>query len=163
MNTIGVRIKLYEGATIPHYATEGSAGFDLIAHSFIESYSATIEKPQIPDSRLTRIMLLPHSRLLIGCGFSLEIPIGKLLDIRSRSGKSFKEGLVVANSPGTIDSDYRGEIKVILLNTSEFPLVVNIRDKIAQAVLIDYYTIYFDKTNELSDTKRSSQGFGSTG
>lgn len=170
MNTIAVKIKkLSTNVEVPVYATKGSAGFDLIAHRFKEVYASgpsPISKPKdiVDDANLAKsIIIPPHSRVLIGCGFSVQIPEGYQLEIRSRSGNSLKTGMVVANQPGTIDSDYRGEIGVILLNTSEFYAKVSLGDKIAQAVLIKHTTVSFEEVEELEETQRGSQGFGSTG
>jgi dUTP pyrophosphatase len=136
--------KLSEKAVVPKYQTSGSAGFDL--HS---TETATIE---------------PNSTALIGSGLAFELPEGYEMQIRPRSGLALKHSITVLNSPGTIDSDYRGEIKVILINHRTAPFKIEIGERIAQAVITKYETVSdFSEVDELSDTERASKGFGSTG
>ena len=135
--------KLTEEAIIPTYQTKGSAGFDFHA---VGSY-----------------IVAPGERKLIKTGLSMEIPVGYELDIRSRSGLALKNGIMVLNSPGTIDSDYRGEIGVILYNTdSSNSFIIHNGDRIAQGVLLKVEQIPFTEIEELSNTERGSGGFGST-
>src|SRR4051812_35819479 len=102
--------KLYDNVDIPAYATIGSAGCDLVAHHFKEVYTSTTAPNSGTPTKLSleasEIYLLPHSRLLVGCGFAIALPEGYVMDIRSRSGYTLKKGLIVANNPGTIDADY---------------------------------------------------------
>lgn len=136
--------KLNERAVTPEYQTEGSAGFDL--HS---TESLTIE---------------PNSSALVGTGLAFETPKGYEIQIRPRSGLALKNSITVLNSPGTIDSDYRGEIKVILINHGSNPFSIEAGDRVAQAVINRYETVKeFLEVNELSATERASKGFGSTG
>jgi dUTP pyrophosphatase len=136
--------KLSEEAVVPEYQTSGSAGFDL--HS---TETATIE---------------PSSTALIGTGLAFELPEGFEMQIRPRSGLALKHSITVLNSPGTIDSDYRGEIKVILINHGKEPFKIGLGERIAQAVISRYETVSsFSEVNELSTTDRASKGFGSTG
>lgn len=160
-----IKIVTQPGVEIPSYATQGSAGFDLIAHSFKKLYNAenlTHEYPINITSILNYIELTPGSRVLIGCGFNVELPLGTELQIRTRSGNALKLGLSVLNSPGTIDEDYRGEVGVILVNTSKFVQGIKLGDKIAQAILAPYLKPDFKLVEQLSDTNRGAGGFGST-
>lgn len=130
----------------PSYQSIGAAGADLRAS--LEEGSMTI---------------LPGERKLVPTGLSVEIPLGYEWQIRPRSGLSLKTGLLVPNSPGTIDSDYRGEVKVILGNFGEGPIVINHGDRIAQAVLCKFERADFIEVSKLSDSSRGAGGFGSTG
>lgn len=165
-NIIMVLIKkLHEDVEIPQYATAGSSGFDLKIHNLKKLYSSESIDQQTPIdvSNRSDLMLTPNSRILIGCGFAVKLPNGFELQIRSRSGNTLKKGLVVANSPGTIDSDYTGEIGVILINTSSFEVEINIGDTVAQAVLSRVEKVdEFQEVYELPKTDRGEGGFGST-
>ena len=134
---------------LPIYETVGSAGMDVRAH---------IDAP---------IELKPLQRALVPTGLFLEIPIGYECQVRPRSGLAAKNAVTVLNSPGTIDSDYRGEIKIILINHGKTPFTVKNGDRIAQAVIASVLgknVISLNKVSEISDdTQRSSGGFGSTG
>ncbi len=130
---------------LPEVATTGSAGFDLRA--FIQE----------------SIILKPNQRELIGTGLYMSIPIGYEGQIRSRSGLAYKNGIIVLNSPGTIDSDYRGEIKVILFNTSNETFTINNGDRVAQIVFSSYHNPVFNVVTSLDESNRHSGGFGSTG
>lgn len=144
MSKIQVKLKrLHQDAVIPMYATKGSAGFDL--HS-IDSYE-----------------IKPKETVLISTGLSLELPEGYELQIRTRSSMAFKYGVVVLNSPGTVDSDYRGEIKVILKNTSNYTYTMCKGDRIAQGVIQEITQASFIEVEELNTTDRGEGGFGSTG
>lgn len=129
----------------PSYQTSGSSGMDLRA--FIPS----------------QITLHPGDRLLVPTGIFLEIPEQYEAQIRSRSGLALKKGITVLNSPGTIDADYRGEIGVILFNSSKTPFQINPSDRIAQLVFTSIIKANLENSVELKTTKRSSGGFGSTG
>ena len=135
--------KLSKLAQIPQYQTEESAGFDL--HS------------------IENIIIKPNERKLISTGLSLEIPKGYEIQIRPRSGLAYKYGISVLNSPGTIDSDYRGEIKVLLINHSKEDFEIKIGERIAQAVVQSVIQAQFYEVDELSETIRGAGGFGSTG
>lgn len=129
----------------PSYQTSGSSGMDLRA--FIPS----------------PITLCPGDRLLVPTGIFLEIPYQYEAQIRSRSGLALKKGITVLNSPATIDADYRGEIGVILFNSSKIPFQINPSDRIAQLVFTRIIKTKWENSVELKTTKRSSGGFGSTG
>jgi len=135
--------KLTSKAQIPAYQTDESAGFDL--HS-------------IED-----IIIQPGERKLIGTGLAFEIPKGYEIQIRPRSGLAYKHGISVLNSPGTIDSDYRGEIKILLINHSNENFEIKVGERIAQAVIQAVIQATFEEVEELNDTKRGTGGFGSTG
>jgi len=135
--------KLTPEAIIPAYQTKEAAGFDL--HS-------------IED-----VVLKPNERRLIGTGLAFEIEYGYEVQIRPRSGLAFKYGITVLNSPGTIDSDYRGEIKVLLINLGEEEFEIKKGERIAQAVVAPVIQAQFEEVEELSSTSRGSGGFGSTG
>ena len=130
---------------IPKYATQGSAGIDI---------QAAIDKP---------IIVKPGKRILIPTGFKVEIPENFEIQVRPRSGLAIKHGISVLNSPGTIDSDYRGEIGVILINHGDTDFKINPFDRIAQIVVTQIIKVNIVKNDDLSKTQRGSGGFGSTG
>ena len=130
---------------LPEYATILSAGLDL--------------KANLSES----ILLKPLQRLLIPTGLFIELPAGFEAQIRPRSGLAFKHGLTVLNSPGTIDADYRGEIKVLLVNLSETDFIVNNGERIAQMVIAKHEQIIWEPVIQLEKSNRGSGGFGSTG
>jgi dUTP pyrophosphatase len=130
---------------LPAYETEGSAGMDLRA--------------DITDS----ITLSPLERSMIPTGLFIELPMGYEAQVRPRSGLAAKRGLTCLNSPGTIDSDYRGEIKVILVNLSNEIQVIEPSERIAQMVITKHERIVFQEVSSLNSTARGAGGFGSTG
>lgn len=130
---------------IPEYATEQSAGVDLRAN--------------IEDG----ILLEPLSRALVGTGLYIQLPKGFEAQIRPRSGLAAKHGITVLNAPGTIDADYRGEIKVILINLSHQSFVINPGERIAQMVIAAHEKVEFNVVDKLDETARGEGGFGSTG
>ncbi|MBK8562160.1 MAG: dUTP diphosphatase [Saprospiraceae bacterium] len=130
---------------LPQYETTGSAGLDL---------RANIVEP---------ISLGSLERTLIPTGLFIELPHGYEAQVRPRSGLSIKKGLTLVNSPGTIDSDYRGEIKIILVNLSNQPQTVEPGERIAQMVIAKYEQIEWAEVDVLSETERGAGGFGSTG
>lgn len=129
----------------PSYATVNSAGMDL---------KADITEP---------VTLGPLERALIPTGLYIALPEGTEAQVRPRSGLAAKHGISVLNSPGTIDADYRGEVKVILVNLSNEPFVVNPGERIAQMVVARYEQVEWDEVEVLDDTERGAGGFGSTG
>ena len=130
---------------LPAYATEGAAGLDI---------RANITEP---------IVLAPLERQLIATGLFVAIPLGYEIQIRPRSGLAFKHGITVLNTPGTIDADYRGEIKVLLVNLSNSPFTVEPGERVAQMVLAKHEVLSWKTTHELPSTERGAGGFGSTG
>ena len=137
--------KLNPKAELPKYKTEGSSGMDL---------KALIENP---------IIIKPQSYVLIPTGLSIAIPEDTEIQIRPRSGLAAKSSISVLNTPGTIDSDYRGEIKIILFNHGKEEFTVNNGDRIAQMILMPVLKAQFEEIKELPKTVRGSGGFGSTG
>lgn len=129
----------------PTYATDKSAGMDL---------KANITEP---------VTLAPLERAMIPTGLFMALPDGTEAQVRPRSGLAAKFGISVLNSPGTIDADYRGEVKVILVNLSNESFVVNPGERIAQLVVARYEKVKWDEVEVLDDTERGSGGFGSTG
>ena len=136
----------HESIDLPDYETNSSAGMDLRAY--------------LPDGSIS---LDPKQRTLIGTGLFFEIPEGFEVQIRPRSGLALKHGVTVLNSPGTIDADYRGEIKVILINHGEEPFLIEHEMRIAQMVVSKYQQVQFKLVKELTSSERGSGGFGSTG
>ena len=137
--------KLDPKVILPLYKTKGSSGMDLMAF---------IDNP---------IKILPNTSSLIPTGLSIAIPEDCEVQIRPRSGLAAKFNMSVLNTPGTIDSDYRGELKIILFNHSDKEFIVKNNDRIAQMVLVPVLKIDFEVVDELPDTLRGSGGFGSTG
>ena len=129
----------------PKYRTDGSSGVDL---------SAFLEK---------KVVIKPNSSELIPTGLQVAIPEELEIQIRPRSGLAAKESIGVLNSPGTIDSDYRGELKIILFNHSNKDFIINNGDRIAQMVLVPILKMEFEEVDNLPDTVRGQGGFGSTG
>lgn len=130
---------------LPAYETVGSAGVDL---------RAQLQEP---------VMLKPLQRALIPTGLYIELPDGYEAQVRPRSGLALKKGVTVLNSPGTIDSDYRGEIKVIMINLSNETTVINTGERIAQLIVAKYEKVQFKEVDELNETERGEGGFGHTG
>lgn len=145
MNKITVKCVASKGAIVPEYKTEGAAGADICAF---------VSEP----------VIIPVGKSkMIPTGLFFEIPKGYEVQIRPRSGLAAKNGVTVLNTPGTIDSDYRGEICIILINLGEKDFTVNNGDRIAQMVIAPVIQADFSIVNELSQTERGSGGFGSTG
>ena len=143
-----VNLKVLEhgkGLELPHYATEGSAGVDL--------------KAAIDES----VIIRPMERRLIPTGLSMAIPENYEAQIRPRSGLAFKHGITVLNTPGTIDSDYRGEVKVLLINFGKDDFIVERGMRIAQLVVEKYEKVQWNVVESLDDTSRAGGGYGSTG
>ena len=145
VNQIEIKCVAEVGAVLPTYETVGSAGADIRA--FL-SESVTIK---------------PLERAMIPTGLKFEIPLGYEMQIRPRSGLAAKNGVTLVNAPGTIDSDYRGEVKIILINLGKEDFIVNNGDRIAQAVIAPVTQGIFSVATELSSTSRGEGGFGSTG
>lgn len=132
---------------LPAYQTAGSSGFDIRA--------------QLPDS--ISVKLQPGERALIPTGLAFGLPEGYELQVRPRSGLAAKHGVTVLNTPGTVDADYRGEVKVILINLGSVEFVINDQDRIAQLVLAPVIQAQLVDSFDLDETDRGSGGFGSTG
>jgi dUTP pyrophosphatase len=140
-----IKIKNLSKHPLPKYQTALSAGMDL---------HANIDQP---------ITIQPGQREIVSTGLFLELPEGYEAQIRPRSGLAFKHGITVLNSPGTIDADYRGEIKVLLINHGQAAFEINDGERIAQMVIAEYASILWEETNQLNDTERGEGGYGSSG
>lgn len=114
------------------------------------------------ETPVDNVCMYPGSRLLVGCGFIVSVPSGFEMQVRPRSGKALKEGITVVNSPGTVDSDYRGEVGIILINHSKDSVTINRGDKVAQGVIQQVWRVSSFERNTLMETERGSGGFGST-
>ena len=140
-----VKVINKSGNALPSYASEAAAGMDVRA--------------EIPQA----ITIGPLERVIVPTGLFMEIPVGYEVQVRPRSGLAAKHGITVLNSPGTIDADYRGELKVILVNLSNEPFSIEPGERIAQIVLARHEVIEWEQTDELSESERGAGGFGSTG
>ena len=134
-----------EDLSLPRYMTEHAAGMDVVA---------AVE---------AQLVIAPGERALVPTGIAIALPEGYEAQIRPRSGLALKNGVTLANSPGTIDADYRGEIRIILINHGTEPFVVRRGDRIAQMVVAPFSRVIWDLHQGLSDTARGSGGFGHTG
>ena len=132
-----------EGLPLPSYATPGAAGMDVVAAEDLD--------------------LLPGQRHAVATGFKVAIPHGYEIQVRPRSGLAFKHGISVPNTPGTIDSDYRGELKILLINHGSEPFAIRRGERIAQLVPAAVTLAEFEELDELCETERGAGGFGSTG
>ena len=137
--------KLRENAVLPRYQTALSAGMDV---------AACIDEP---------VIITPHGRAIIPTGFAIALPAGYEAQIRGRSGMAAKFGIMPANGVGTIDADYRGEVGVILLNTTDEPFTVEPGMRVAQMVIAKYEHAMWSEVEELDTTDRGTGGYGSTG
>ncbi|PYF70117.1 dUTP diphosphatase [Pedobacter nutrimenti] len=133
------------GLPLPQYETEHAAGMDIRA--FVQE----------------ALLLKPLQRALVPTGLQIELPAGYEAQIRPRSGLAYKHGISIVNAPGTIDADYRGEIKVLLVNLSDTDFVVNNGDRIAQMVIAKHETIVWENADSLTETLRGAGGYGHTG
>jgi dUTP pyrophosphatase len=137
--------KLNPEVELPVYKTSGASGMDLMAY---------LEEP---------IKISPNSSYLVPTGLSMAFPEDYEIQIRPRSGLAAKKGITVLNTPGTIDSDYRGEIKIILFNHGKEDFIINNKDRVAQMILTPVIKMKLEETKNLPDTIRGEGGFGSTG
>ncbi|MEK9797717.1 MAG: dUTP diphosphatase [Alphaproteobacteria bacterium] len=146
MSTVTVKFQRHaDDVVLPDYATPGAAGMDIAAHLD------------------TAVTLAPFARATIATGFSMQLPSGYEAQIRPRSGLALKHGVTVANAPGTIDSDYRGEVAVILINLSQQDFTITPGMRIAQMVIAPVTHCRFEDTLQLDMSDRGAGGFGSTG
>ncbi len=148
MSAINLRIQLLPhamGLDLPEYQTPGSSGIDL---------RAAVEEP---------IIIGNGERVMIPTGLKMEIPAGYEGQVRTRSGLAATRGLVVLNSPGTLDADYRGEVKVILMNLGSEPLTINRGERVAQLVIAPVARVIISEVEDVDETIRGPGGFGSTG
>lgn len=142
---VKVQVVVEEDARLPSYETEGAAGADVRAHL---SSSHT---------------LMPQQRVLIPTGIRMHIPEGYEVQVRPRSGLAYRHGITLVNSPGTIDADYRGELKLLLINHGDEPFEITPGMRIGQIVLSKVYRAHFDVVQELGESLRGTMGFGHTG
>jgi len=143
---VAVRIKRLshgEGLSLPHYATDGAAGMDVLSAE--------------------DVTIAPGGRHAVATGFAMAIPEGYEIQVRPRSGLALKHGISLPNTPGTIDSDYRGELKIIMINLGDEDFAIARGDRIAQLVLAPVTRAAWEEVSELDDTVRGAGGFGSTG
>ena len=146
MSTVTVKFQRHaDDVVLPDYATPGAAGMDIAAHLD------------------TAVTLAPFARAAIATGFSMQLPSGYEAQIRPRSGLALKHGVTVANAPGTIDSDYRGEVAVMLINLSQEDFTITPGMRIAQMVIAPVTHCRFEDTLQLDMSDRGAGGFGSTG
>ena len=145
MQTITVKIINYSANALPAYETIGSSGMDL---------RANLSEP---------VNLLPMQRALIPTGLFIELPLGYEAQVRPRSGLAIKHGITCLNTPGTIDSDYRGELKIILINLSAEPFAIQHGERIAQMVIQPVIKATWEEVTVLNESKRGEGGFGHTG
>lgn len=147
MQKVNVKIKKLENfkGELPAYQSAGASGFDVRA--------------QLTES----VVLQPGQRAMIPSGLSFEIPMGFEIQCRPRSGFAAKNGVTVLNTPGTIDADYRGEVKMIVINLGTEPVTINDQERCAQFVIAPVYQAQFELTQDLTETARGAGGFGSTG
>ena len=145
MPPVQIKIVNTSANPLPRYATKGSSGMDI---------KASLDIP---------LTLQPLQRTLIPTGLFVEIPTGYEIQIRPRSGLAIKQGITCLNTPGTVDSDYRGEIKIILINLSSEEQVINPGDRIAQMIIQKVERAEFEQVEILNETERATGGFGHTG
>ena len=145
MDALKVKIINRSHHQLPAYATPGSAGMDI---------RAFVKYP---------IVLQPLERVLVPTGIYLELPVGYECQIRPRSGLALKHGITIANTPGTVDSDYRGEVGIILINLSKEPFVINDGERICQMVISRYQRVEWEEAETLDSTERGAGGFGHSG
>lgn len=145
MSKVKVRIINNSSNPLPEYATEGAAGMDIRAY---------LEAP---------LVLKPLERFLVPTGIFIELPKGFEAQVRPRSGLAIKQGLTCLNSPGTIDSDYRGEVRVVMINLSNEEQTINSGDRIAQMIVHSVERVKWKTVKKISTTKRNEGGFGHTG
>lgn len=145
MDKLKVKIVNKSPNQLPAYETNFSAGMDL---------RAWLEEP---------VVLAPGERALIPTGIAIQLPEGYECQIRPRSGLALKHGITILNSPGTVDADYRGDIGIIVINTSQEPFTIADGDRICQMVIKEYVRVEWERVSELDHTKRGDGGFGHTG
>lgn len=147
MQTVSVKVKTLEHfkGELPQYQTRLAAGFDV---------RAQLAGP---------LLVQPGQRCLVPTGLSFEIPPGFEIQARPRSGWALKQGMTVLNTPGTIDADYRGEVKIIVINLGHEPVEINDQERVAQLVIAPVWQAHLELTSHLTESDRGAGGFGSTG
>lgn len=158
--------EVYNNGSLLNYQTVGSSGIDLRAVSvqeFGSDQKIFLSETKTESKSIPYYDLMPSTRALIGGGISIAIEQSLEVQMRSRSGLSWKNGVIVVNSPGTIDSDYRGEIGAILTNISDQPYKIMPGERVAQMVVAPVILVEFNFVDQLEETQRGGKGFGSTG
>lgn len=163
-----MKVKVFNKSNLqlPKYETEEAAALDLLANAFDGTFDELGMSVINQEEDDWTIILQPNKRVLIKTGLHVQVPSGYKLEVLPRSGNALKAGITVLNSPGTVDADYRGEVGVILVNTSKKPFTIKKGDRIAQADLVKVETIEWDSVDsleELEKTERGEKGFGSSG
>ena len=154
--------KMYKDVVVPEYAKEGDAGMDIRAYLTVDSVKDVMGLSKSTDG-IDYLLLRAGERKIIPTGLKVAIPVGYEIQVRPRSGMAFKMGVTVLNSPGTIDSGYRGEIGVIAYNASDDAVKIEHGERVAQIVLNKVPSIEWDIVEELDASVRGEGGFGSTG
>jgi dUTP pyrophosphatase len=154
-----IKIKTKEAVVLPKYESIGASGMDVRAYKYSLPDQLDKENEFLEEG----LILKPHERVLIKTGIQIEIPQNTEIQVRPRSGLALKHGITLTNAIGTIDEDYRGDVGVILLNTSNKDFIIKKNDRIAQIVLVPILKFKWDVVKEISETKRGEGGFNSTG
>lgn len=170
MEFSNIKVVLEEGVNLPIYESNNAVGFDLKVNKILATFKGDMASSDDKVAKINEgfvkrkyVKLRAFERILFGTGIYVEMPSNMELQIRSRSGVALKRGLMVANSPGTIDPDYRGEIGIIIYNSSPFLTQVDFNERLAQAVPCKVVRPALIEQTELSSTERGEGGFGSTG
>lgn len=165
-----IKFIISEGALLPSYQSKGASGFDVAAYSIIKAYTPNSKADELFIKECNRRLekdkfeILPNERYLISTGLTLaDCPANLELQLRLRSSIGLKKGLIMPNGIGTIDSDYRGEIGVILYNPTNVPVTIKKGERIAQIVPCEVKQYIIEQAHEVTNTERGSGGFGSTG
>lgn len=166
-----IKLKVEEGVSLPQYETTGASGADVIAHSIMKAYKGDaeitgdkLEKMKQGFAERGYIKLRPFERVLFGTGLTVaDMDQSLELQVRARSGVALKRGLMIANAPGTIDSDYRGPIGIIIYNSTPFLNKIEKDERIAQIVPALAAKVNLQLSEEVTETSRGEGGFGSTG
>lgn len=166
---MSITVKIVNNSTndLPYYATTNSAGMDLKANIVRNEDNEVKLKGEnfevkITEDGLNYVILHPLGRVLIPTGIHISLPVGYEAQIRPRSGLALKHGITIVNSPGTIDSDYRGDVGIILANLGSKPFTIMHGDRIAQMVISKHEEVVFEEVTDLDDTERGHGGFGHT-
>lgn len=159
MHILHVRVVNKSDNPLPKYETTGAAGMDVRADIKGRTFKHLYNAYHTDDE----VTILPGGRVLIPTGIHVQLPSGYELQVRPRSGLALKNGISIVNSPGTVDSDYTGDIGVILINHGTENFTVKHGDRIAQFVFAKYSTVSWSEVDELEETERNPEGFGTTG
>lgn len=156
--------KNHPNSILPTRADNGSSGKDAYVANFSRSYHVGSEGGKdISDSGLTTFTLYPKNRVLIDLGVSMSVPIGYEVQVRPRSGLALKSGITIVNTPGTVDASYTGKIQAIVINHGHSPFEIKVGDRICQLVVSPVVMDEWEEVEDLDNTERGTNGFGSTG